>query len=797
MSDLLVRLLDLDTLRLGQEGVELGLARPLPAWAWVLIAVGALAWSGATYARLAGQATARFFLAMLRSVLILLVVLLVCGPRLVHRHEEVDRDWVVALVDRSASLTIGDAPPGEVGGVRQTRDAQLRAALRDTREMWTELSSKRTLLWLGFDRGAFDLRPEELDGGPAQLGEAAGRRTALGAALDQVLARAAARPVAGVVILSDGRSVDEVSRAAMRRLAADRIPVFVAPLGSERPVSDVQVTSVDGPRVAYAADFTPVVVEMERVGAGQALGDGATVRLVDVLSGRVLDEQRVVFERSSEAEEASRASATLTTKPDLAGAQHWSVEVIPDGEDLLASNNTADVRLEIVDRPMRVLFIDGYPRWEQRYLRNLLLRERSVNASTLILAPDRRYLQEGDTEIERLPISPEDWAVYDAVVLGDVSPEVFTTEQLEQLREHVATRGAGLLWASGPGSTPRLWFDTPLADLLPFPSTACDGTPVVGSVVMTPSPEAEQMGVLRLGELGEASWPAELQDPSVGWSLLRYAQAIDSSQLKPAAQVLASGTVIADGHTTPLVLSMRFGAGRSLYVATDEIWRWRYGRGELLFERFWLQLLRMLGRDRLARSGAAVVLHASPKRVVVEQPVRVSMELLDQYLVDLELASLTVQALRTREPGEPDPVPIELTLERVGAAVATARGAAPDSASYVATWIPTEPGRWTIRPDEADLVGIDVLAEVQVVLPDDELRHPEADHEALADLAARTGGQVLKPIDLGRLADLLPNRERRRVLEQAESLWDTPLALMMLLGLLTIEWVGRRAIRLA
>ncbi|MCA9293586.1 MAG: hypothetical protein KDA20_07215 [Phycisphaerales bacterium] len=797
MSELLTRLLDLESLRLGQEGVVFGLARPLPAWAWVLIVAGALAWSGSTYARLTGQLAARIGLVVLRALLLVLVVVLICGPRLVHRHEEVDQDWVVTLVDRSASLTIGDAPSDAVGGPRQSRDAQLSSALRTTKAMWDTLAAQRTLLWLGFDRGAFDLQRGDGVVDPVELGEASGRRTALGVALDQMLARAAARPVAGVVVMSDGRSADGVSRAAMRRLAADRIPVFVVPLGSEKPVSDVQVTSVDGPRVAYAADFAPVVVEMERVGAGQAAGEGATVRLIDTLTGQTLDEQRVVFSPAGDTEGASQATATLTTRPEIAGAQQWSVEVIPDGDDLLASNNVADVRVEIVDRPMRVLFIDGYPRWEQRYLRNLLLRERSVNASTLILATDRRYLQEGDTELERLPVSPEEWAAYDAIVLGDVSPEVFTVEQLEQLREHVATRGAGLLWSAGPGSTPRLWFDTPLADLLPFPSAACDGTPVVGSVVMTPSPEAERLGVLRLGEVDGEAWPTVLQDPSVGWSLLRYAQAIDGAQLKPTAQVLAYGTSIADGRTTPMVLSMRFGAGRSLYVATDEIWRWRYGRGELLFERFWLQLLRMLGRDRLARSGAAVVMTASPKRVVVEQPVRVSLELLDQYLVDLELASITVQAQRSREPGEAEAPAIELTLERVGAAVATARGAAPESASYVATWIPAEPGRWTIRPDEADLVGVEASAEVQVVLPDDELRHPEADHAALADLAARTGGQVVLPGDLGRLAELLPNRERRRVLEQSESLWDTPLAMLLLFGLLTVEWVGRRAIRLA
>ncbi len=795
MNELLSGLLDLDTLRFGQDGVHFGLAHPLPAWAWVLTGIAALTWSAMTYARLTGGRTSRMGLMFVRTVLLLGIVLLVTGPRLIHRHEEIDRDWVVALVDRSASLTIGDAPTGD--GQRTSRNEQLRSALEETSPMWDELAAQRTLLWLGFDRGAYDLARTEAGGVPVELDEPAGRRTALGVALDQTLARAAARPVAGVIVISDGRSTDAPSRAAIRRLTAERIPVFVVPLGSPDPVSDVQLVTVDAPRVAYASDFAPVIVELSRVGAGQATGEGALVRLIDHATGQVLDEQRASFERDSGSGEASQASVTLTTRPETAGAQQWGIEVIPDGEDLLAGNNSAEVPIEIVDRPMRVLFIDGYPRWEQRYLRNVLLRERSVDASTLILAPDRRYLQEGNTELESLPVSPEDWAEYDAIVLGDVSPEVFTREQLEQIREHVALRGAGLLWAGGPGATPRLWFDTPLADLLPFPPSACDGTPVIGSVLMSPSIDAERLGVLRLGEPGEPAWPDVLRDASAGWPLLRYAQAIDESQLKPAAQVLASAESITDGEVTPLVLAMRFGAGRSLYVGTDEIWRWRYGRGERLFERFWLQLLRMLGRERLSRTGASAVLTASPKRVVVEQPVRVSVELLDQFLVDLDLASVTVQAQRARAPGEADPEPIELTLERTINPLAQARGAIADSAEYAVTWIPSDPGRWTLTPDEADLVGLEVSAEVEVILPDDELRHPEADHVSLSDLAARTGGQVLLPDQLGRLAELLPNRERRRVLEQAESLWDTPLALLLLIGLLTVEWVGRRVIRLA
>ena len=118
--------------------------------------------------------------------------------------------------------------------------------------------------------------------------------------------------------------------------------------------------------------------------------------------------------------------------------------------------------------------------------------------------------------------------------------------------------------------------------------------------------------------------------------------------------------------------------------------------------------------------------------------------------------------------------------------------------NFGATWIPTEPGTFTVRVEDPNL-GLSGLAEeVRVALPDDELAHSESDHATLIDLAAETGGRVLSPGDLANLPEALPNREL--VIAgpvETERLWDTPLTLVVLLVLLTFEWIGRKLIRLA
>jgi len=786
MNDLLARLLDLETLRLGQEQVRLGFERDLPGWAWVGLLASAAVYAFWTYSRLTGASVGRWLLAATRTALLALLLALLLGPQLIERSETTEQDWVLALVDRSASLRVADAPASgdAADGARVTREQQLRDMLDASWPTWRRMSEERTVVWLGFDAGAYDL-----DGGAegVQLGEPDGRRTDIADAVDQALRRAAARPLAGVVLFTDGRSVNEPARSALRRLQAEQAPAHVVPLGASAPIADFALRRVEAPRSAFVDDITPVRTLIERAGIGAS---GATVRLIDEETGATLDQRRIAPSDF----DGGAVEIALTHRAVDPGDAQWRVEIVPDDEDLIPGNNARRVRLALVDRPLRVLYIDGYPRWEQRYLKNLLLRERSVVSTNLLLAPNRRYQQESDVELQRLPVSIEEWAEFDVVILGDVTSEVFSGAQLENLREHIASRGAGLLWIGGPGAMPGAWRSGPLADLLPFTGGPESVTPTTEGVIVEPAATSEAAGVLRLGASIESPWPAELRDPATGWSVLRWAQRIRPEALKPAATPLAWAVPAAAVNETspqrwPLIVSMRYGAGRTVYVGADEIWRWRFGQGELLPERFWLQLVRLLGRESLSRSGRPAALTITPRRAQVAQPVRVAVELLDQSLIDAAPASISVRLTRRPEPGEEvDPLSaaVDLTLrpERRGGRV------------YAAAWLPGEPGAWTAEVRESMLNAEELSDEVVVSHPDDELRNPEADHDLLRRLAEQTGGSVLTLDDLERLPTLLPNRRQRVINERTEALWDTPLALALVLTLLTLEWAGRRLVRL-
>jgi len=803
MTDLLDAIFQLRSLSAGGEGVEWRFARPLPAWGWLFIALGCgtVAWWG--YWRLLGPRPARIALASLRALLLALLAVLLAGPELVRENERTEKDWVVVLADRSASMTVEDVPSSSlVADGRSTREAQLAATLRGAWPTLSALAADRNVLFQGFDANAFDLRTVEgnTPGSPPSgldLGEPRGRRTAIGAALDGTVRRLAGRAVAGIVLLSDGRSSDAPSRALLRQLADRRIPVFAVPLGSATPLPDLAVGRVEAPSAAFIGDIVPVTVAIEGLPADPELRAGVRVQLVDDATGLVLDERRpeaVPSVPGLEGAAPPSTGVTLSAKPDAAGGASWSVRLVLDTPDLTGANNAAQVRIELVDRPLRVVYFDGYPRWEYRYLKNLLLRERSIRSSTLLLAPDRRYLQEGTDVLDGLPRSQETWNAFDVVVLGDLRPALFSDEQLRQIRALVAERGAGLLWIGGGAATPGAWRGTPLADLLPFTLGGASGestgpTPWTQPVLLRPGPAARRYGVLQLGERGDPSWPEVLTRPELGWNTLKWAQRIEPATLKPTAEVMAEA-VAAAGEAAPLVMTMRYGAGRVVYVATDETWRFRYGRGETLPERFWIPLIRLLARESLGRSGKAATIEVNPERASAGQQVQVAVRLLDQSFAERRPPSITVRIARE---GDLTGSPAQLFLkpEAAGDSEATVD-------TFTAPWLTTEPGVYTVDSGDPLIAGLGLEARVEVILPEDELRSPQTDHPLLTSLAAETGGQVLTPDRLAELPTLLPNREvRLQGTPDIETLWDKPVVWTLLMLLLTSEWIGRRVVKLS
>ena len=788
MSDFTRWWLGIRDLPIGSEGLRLVWERTFPGWAWlvaIIFCLGIALWS---YARLDASRRIRGGLASARAAILLLLLVCVAGPMLELPRERIEPDVVAVLVDRSRSMQVRDGERDPSSGERIARERTLQEVLSSAGETWRSPGESRRILWLGFGEGVTELpsaTDPSVNDSPIELQDPDGWRTKLAPALEETLRRTTGRPLAGIVVVSDGRTDSPPDRDLIRRLLAAAAPVQVVPLGASEPIGDAAIGRVDAPRRAFARDAVPILVRLDNRGRSGDL----RLELVDEEDGRILDATDIKIDS-----EAESIDAVLTARPNsdidgvVEGERRWSVRIV-GGDDLVPENDLASIPIELIDRPLRVLFIEGGPRWEYRYLKNLLVREPSIESSVMLLSADREFAQEGNTPLARLPRDFAEFSQFDLVILGDLPSNFLTEGRQEAIRELVERRGGGLILLGGPRSMPESWEETPLADLMPF-SGGFDLDRHAAPMMARPTSVAERLGVLRLADdsFGEG-WPEDLTDPSFGWSQLQWVQRIDRERIKPTAEILAEAVPL-DGSksdTTPLVITMRFGAGQILYVATDEIWRWRYGRGEQLYERFWVQLLRLLGREAV-ESDLPVRIVAGPDRIELGRPVLVTVDLLD--------SSLGVDP--------PETVLVE-SFDQDGIVLRTIELSASGQSSWSGSWIPDGLGSVTHRIAEPSLSVLagDQSASIEVVRPDDELRLADADHELLTNLAIETGGSVHKTSDFGnqksvldRIHEVIPNRAITTETPLRERIWTSPLFFTLLLLLATLEWSGRRLVRL-
>jgi len=789
-------------------------------------------------------------------------------------------DFDGAVLEKNLNNDLQDASESGTkasGGGLISREAALRWALESQGEVFgpEQLGRDRQVMWLGFGEKVFELASPMGENGVAVLGEAQDQATSLRTAIEEALRRVAGRPISGIVLISDGQSPQATGASLLTKLEQQSTRVFSVPLGAERLPLDLVLTRVDPPKTAFINDPVPVtvVVEQPGVNADQQIDPAnVTVRLIDTQTQDVVDEKTLkgvglgrplrLKGQSSQTGELSWTVEVLYNPPPESppkSSPELLPELLPESsseslqtpslkpvvtsseKELNLTNNTESFTVEMIDRPIRVLYIEGYPRWEYRYLKNMLIREKSIDSSILLLSADRSFAQEGDTPITRLPREAEEWQRYDVVILGDVPADVMTPQQRKALHDLVSRRGAGLLWIGGPGSTPRSYAATMLSDLLPMRDPEAAAVLPFASLSVQPTALAKSLSVLQLQadesaepNGGDFTWPAELPP-------LRWVQ--DLGKLKASAEVLArvqprlshglnheaageeesnregdnfgNGSSHAGELGEPLIARMRFGAGQSVYVATDETWRWRYARGEVYFERFWVQLVRMLGRSAATRSDERVSLTASARRTPRGGTVVLDLVIQDAALLSRNLSSIRV-AVRKISRSETETSNDAATLAEFelrpqrdengfdagsgGVSGGTSGAASGGGAErvYTGAWLARVSGALELVVIEPALAGFELTAKLEVIAPDDELRRAEADVARLVRLAEATGGRVVAINDLSQLTEpgVVRNLSRKTINDVAEPIWNSGLALGLLIGLIALEWIVRKLIRL-
>jgi hypothetical protein len=499
----------------------------------------------------------------------------------------------------------------------------------------------------------------------------------------------------------------------------------------------------------------------------------------------------------------------LVTTPTTAGDKTYVIEVPEQPEETDKSNNRLEKAVHVADaKPVKLLYIEGYPRYEFRFIKTLLEREqmskqgnKSIHLKVLLCDADESFPVQDKSAIGEFPTKDQLYA-FDAIILGDVDPKhkKLGDQNLRNLRDFARERGGGLLFLAGEQYMPQAYRDTPLADVLPIIVGGDLSDPAEKAILdaglndgyrLALTPIGQQHPIFRLAteDADNAKIWAEL--PSLRWAASGY-------RVKPPAEVLAvhpqlpARKAVGDSSETewhPLAVQSFVGAGRAMFFGFDETWRWRYREYEPYFNQFWQQTARYLARTRVGRADIRLDKQTPYRR---NEPIRVTVRFPDDQpppAADMPVKVLAERA-RLRKPGESRTAPLE-TIETQSLQLAKVKGS---RATYEALLTRTPEGEyrfWLVSPT---VDGTRPKAENRVLPPPGELDRLRMNQSEMEQAAKISNGKFYTVADAASLLDDLPPGTRVALNQPRPpwSLWNHAAIFLLALGLLTSEWILRK-----
>jgi uncharacterized membrane protein len=777
------------------------LAEGPAAWVAVLVIVPALAgvaWLGYRAEPLSPRR--RAVLGALRFTALAILVLVLARPVLVQRREEVQQAEVLVLVDDSASMQRQDtyegddevrralasfapAGPDGAGDPRAATRSELAAGALERALLPRLEDGEYVVSTFGFAGEAVPLTDV------AQLA-ASGASTQLGASLSQVLGAHRGRHVTDVLVLSDGRQNGGLAASeAARAAAAQGVPVHTVVMGDTRPERNALLELVEAPTSVLEGDEVEITVRV--LGRGTAAGERVGVVLEELQPGDDAPRAgRVLAEDSLQLDAAGERTTLLAPAPESglgARERRFRVSLTPLPGETLLDDNALEVRVAVTPEKVRVLFVDGYPRWEYRFLKELLKRaDENIEVQVVLLSASPDFRQESTRGVTPLREVPTDRKTilegYDVVILGDVnpyaiSPDSARAEEFMRSVVELVERGGGLLLIAGESDNPRSWVGTPLEPLFPVQLDAAEMAAArpdtdrgFRPVLEDPAHPHEIVRLLPDIEENRRLW----EEPG-GLEGQFWYQPV--SRARPGSQVLLRHPDDANSHGRyPLLVAGYFPAGRTLFTALDSTWMWRYHYGDRFHERFWRAAIRWLALGRLKSGDRRYRIEVPQTAFDIGARVEVEARVLDE-----DFQPSTRPSQESWWSG-PDGRRSELQLAGDGERPGVFRGTLePDRPGLYRAWI--------------EVAGERVSAtEFEVVLPSLENRDPAPDPGLMREVARLSGGRA---VELARLQDLwqeFPGGEERRepISSRLEDVWDRWATLLVALAVLALEWVLRK-----
>jgi len=723
---------------------ELAFVSPWPSWVWIGFAVLAICGISLLLlrqrTRLAYWRLACVWLLQLTMLALALFVLL----QAVLRFEELRPgvNTLALVLDASGSMALVD--DGE------TRIDAARSQLATAESMATAGGLEISRYLLGTEAGNVDSFADA---------EAVAEGTAIAQSLRSVLAANRTRSLAGILLVSDGiDTAGDVSAATLAELGAAGVPVHTLAIGRERMPEDIELARVSLPGRALQSSTLTARVSIRHDAAGTAH--------LKVYDGEALVQSVPV----TLAGDVQTTSTAVDIPVDAAGYHRLQFVVESEGGETELRNNRQASLVKVEDENFRILYYEGEPRWEYKFMRRALGTNSDIALVSLLQVSPNKFYRQGIESPQQLadgfPATRDELFGYDALIIGSVEAAALSDTQLDNIHAFVSERGGSLLMLGGrSGLGSGGWGQSKIADLLPVmlpPSSEISFLRERARVHLTP--QGGDYAALRFASSDE-------ENRSLWEDLPELADYQRSAGLKPAARTLL--TLRTDSEELPLLVTQPFGRGNSFVLATGGTWRWQMSLPveDERHERFWRQLLRALVSSAPQRTS---IVASRTAGTVVD----VRAELRDESFEPL--GGIRVAAIASHENGETQVV--ELLPDADSPGMFSGRfdaGAA---------------GNWYVEAiARSDDTTAAVLRTGIYVEPESREHFNLRSNPAfLRRLADATGGQFFSSATLAGLPDVLRYASAGISETVDRPIWDAPAWFLLLLAIKAGEWLLRR-----
>ena len=500
---------------------------------------------------------------------------------------------VAVVIDTSESMALTDCPR------EQSRLAAAQGIAKD--KIIPKIGSRAELLWY---HANWQLAP----GSPTGTMEPQGP-TDLGTAVKQCIETAGA-PRA-ILLLSDGKSThpDRIADAAALAKQSG-VQIFGLCLGKPGPAKAVSVRVTEADAYVRLGDEVSLTASISGLGMG---GQAAAVQLLEDQNPKPRLERTVSLGDKP-------APLTFRYRPTTAGRHRYRIVVGNVKGAVTNLTNVASTTVEVIDDPIRVLYVEGTPRFEAKFVNKWLARDPVVDLTTVTRMPKGGWYVQGKVRHQKIdegfPVTAAELFDYDVLIFGDIPRAVFrqggdlAETKLAQVVEFVVKRGGGLITMGGQSVYGAgLYQGSALEAILPFQIQGVKKTQLAGAFSIEPVKEALSHPVMALTDDPQTTREAWFDMPKLeGCNVV--------GGLKPAASLLAYRFL--EDKNYPVIATHDVGRGRVLSLTCDTTWQWEMQRKDETdnFRTFWGRAVRYVAADPRTRPGRPAILAQSSRPVV-------------------------------------------------------------------------------------------------------------------------------------------------------------------------------------